>query len=249
MSAVTSTAVLDGIPPGNGVSVGVPTAGSGGPGAGRVLPTRAELAAVLPWPGLRRGSTVAVHGSVSLLFALLAEATADGSWAAVVGLSGISLVAAAETGVELARLAVVPDPGPDSSEVIAALLDGIDLVAVGGAAGVAEQDARRLSARARNRGSVLLPFGPWPGAEVRLDCADARWRGIGGGHGHLRERSVALRSSGRGAASRPRTCRVLLPGSGGAPGGFDEQDDTPPGNGSGPDAGSSAAPRLRSVAG
>nr|WP_228046616.1 hypothetical protein [Saccharopolyspora sp. HNM0983] len=237
------------MPPGNGVSVGVPAAGSGGPGAGRVLPTRTELAAVLPWPGLRRGSTVAVHGSVSLLFALLAEATAGGSWAAVVGLSGISLVAAAETGVELARLAVVPDPGSDPPGVIAALLDGLDLVAVGGTAGLAEQDARRLSARARNRGSVLLPFGEWPGAEVRLDCTDARWRGIGSGHGHLRERSVALRSTGRGAASRPRTCRVLLPGSGGAPGGFDEQADVGE-NSSGEPAGMPGpVPRLRPVAG
>lgn len=249
VSAVTSTAVLDGIPPGNGVSVGIPTAGSGNPGADRVLPTRTELAAVLPWPGLRRGSTVAVRGSVSVLFALLAEATADGAWAAVVGLPGVSLVAAAETGVELARLAVVPDPGPDSPEVIAALLDGLDLVAVGGTAGLPEQDARRLSARARNRGSVLLPFGSWPGAEVGLDCIDACWRGIGNGHGHLRERSVTLRSSGRGAASRPRTCRVLLPGSGGTPGGFDEQDDVAH---TGDEAGTAdrrSAPRLRSVAG
>lgn len=255
MSAVMSTAVLDGIPSGNGVSVGVPTAGSDAPGAGRVLPTRTELATVLPWPGLRRGSTVAVHSSVSLLFALLAEATADGSWAAVVGLSGISLVAAAETGVQLARLAVVPDPGPDAPEVIAALLDGLDLVAVGGPSGLAEQDARRLSARARDRGSVLLPFGAWPGAEVRLDCTDARWRGIGDGHGHLRERSVALRSSGRGAASRPRTCRVLLPGRGGAPGGFDEQDDVEqdgPGEAGAAETGPAdrrAAPRLRPVVG
>ncbi|WP_394378482.1 hypothetical protein [Saccharopolyspora spinosa] len=211
MSAMASLAAL-GTSTADGVSVGVLTVEAGGvPGAGRVLPTRTELAAVLPWPGLRRGSTVAVHGSVSLLFALLSKATANGSWAAVVGLSGISLVAAAEAGVELARLAVVPRPGGDPVGVIAALLDGVDLVAVGGTRQVADSDARRLSARARNRGSVLLPFGPWSGAEVQLRCADASWQGLGQGHGYLRERAVTVRAGGRGAASRPRSCRLLLP--------------------------------------
>src|SRR4051794_21049587 len=76
MSAMASLTAL-GASTADGVSVGVQAVEAGGiPGAGRVLPTRTELAAVLPWPGLRRGSTVAVHGSVSLLFALLSEATA-----------------------------------------------------------------------------------------------------------------------------------------------------------------------------
>ncbi|MBF6507751.1 hypothetical protein IU422_08330 [Nocardia farcinica] len=221
-----------------GVSAGVPVVEAGGvPGAGRVLPTRTELAAVLPWPGLRRGSTVAVHGSVSLLFALLAEATANGSWAAVVGLSGISLVAAAEAGVELARLAVVPRPGGDPAGVVAALLDGVDLVAVGGTRNIADSDARRLSARARNRGSVLLPFGPWAGAEVQLRCADASWHGLGQGHGYLRERAVTVHAGGRGAASRPRSCRLLLPARDGAVG-------VPAG-----EPAEIARPRLRSVVG
>ncbi|QUH05047.1 hypothetical protein HUO13_33530 [Saccharopolyspora erythraea] len=215
--SVASLTALDGVTTADGVSVATPAVdGGGGPVAGRVLPTRAELAAVLPWPGLRRGSTVAVHGSVSLLFALLAEATEQGSWAAVVGLPGLGLVAAAEAGVEIARLALVPQPGDDPVGVIAALLDGVDLVVVGGPHRLLEPDARRLSTRARNRGAVLVPFGEWPGAEVRLQCVRGRWLGLGNGHGHLREREVTVQSSGRGAASRPRSCRLLLPGEGGA---------------------------------
>ena len=210
MSAMASSAL--GMSTVDGVSVGVPEVEAGGvPGAGRVLPTRAELTTVLPWPGLRRGSTVAVHGSVSLLFALLSEATSNGSWGAAVGLPGMNLVAAAEAGVELERLAVVPRPGADPAGVIAALLDGVDLVAVGGTGQVSDADARKLSARARNRGSVLLPFGRWPGAEVQLRCTGATWSGLGQGHGHLRERSVTVHARGRGAASRPRTCGLLLP--------------------------------------
>ncbi|MCX2731406.1 hypothetical protein OOZ19_14260 [Saccharopolyspora sp. NFXS83] len=216
MSASTPLVALDGVATAHGVSVASSAAEVGGdPVAGRVLPTRAEFAAVLPWPGLRRGSTVVVHESTSLLFALLSEATAAGSWAAVVGLPGLGLAAAAEAGVELSRLALVPQPGSDPVAVISALLDGVDLVVVGRPGLVTEADARRLSTRARHRGAVLLPFGSWPGAEVRLRCTQARWHGLGQGHGHLREREITVGASGRGAASRPRSCRLLLPGRGG----------------------------------
>src|ERR1700753_935471 len=51
--------------------------GAGGGPVGRVLPGRAELAQLLPYRGLRRGSTVVVRGSTTVLLALLAEATAD----------------------------------------------------------------------------------------------------------------------------------------------------------------------------
>ncbi|WP_367269005.1 hypothetical protein [Saccharopolyspora sp.] len=217
MSASTPLVALDGVTTANGVSVdSAATEVNGGPVAGRELPVRAELATVLPWPGLRRGSTVAVQDSTALLLALLSEATSAGSWAAVVGLPGLGLSAAAEMGVDLDRLALVPQPGGDPVSVIAALLDGVDLVVVGRPGLPADADARRLSARARHRGAVLLPFGPWPGAEVRLDCTQARWRGLGQGHGHLREREITVRAGGRGAASRPRSCRLLLPGRNGS---------------------------------
>lgn len=176
----------------------------------RMLPVREDIAAVLPWQGLRRGSTVAVHGSGSLLLALLAAATANGSWAAVVGMPSLGLLAAQETGVAVERLALVPWPGDALATVTAALLDGMDLVALAGALGAAE--ARKLSARARHRRSVLLSFGPWPGADLELSCTSARWRGIGEGHGYLRAREVILRVGGRGAAARPRTTTLLLPG-------------------------------------
>lgn len=218
MSASVSQAAWDAVTTGGGVPVaGVAAGPVAGPVAGRVLPMRTELATVLPWPGLRRGSTVAVRGSVSLLLALLSDATSGGSWAAVVGLPGLGVLAAAEIGVEIGRLALVPRPGADPAGVIAALLDGVDLVAVGESVRLRDRDARRLSARARHRGSVLLPMGTWPGAEVRLRCGQARWHGLGEGHGLLREREVTITADGRGAASRPRSCRLLLPGRTGAP--------------------------------
>jgi hypothetical protein len=94
---------------------------------------------------------------------------------------------------------------------VAALVDGMDVVVVGGTARLSAADGRRLAARARQRGAVLMPYGPWHGADLELSCTDGRWRGLGTGHGHLRSREVTVHARGRGAASRPRTTRVLLP--------------------------------------
>jgi hypothetical protein len=178
---------------------------------GEVLPVLPELTDLFPAAGLRRGSTVAVHGSTSLLLALLAEATAGGSWAGVVGVPTLGLVAAAELGIEVSRLALVPRPGVECAAVTAALLDGMDLVAVGPGL-VKPQVARRLSARARHRGAVLLSFGYWPGAELELQCEPGQWAGPEGGYGHLRNREAVVRTRGRGSAARPMLAELLLPG-------------------------------------
>jgi hypothetical protein len=187
---------------------------------GRVLPVARPLARLLPAGGLRRGSTVAIPSgtaSTSLLLALLAEASAGGAWAGVVGRPGLGLVAAAEAGVRLERLALVPDPGADLLAVATALLDGMDVVAVAGAerAGVRAADRQRLAARARQRGAVLVALGPWAGADVELSCSDAQWHGVGPGAGRLRARQVRVQMRGRGVAPGGRWARVLLPAQGG----------------------------------
>lgn len=200
------------------------------PGAdGRVLPVVPPLAGLLPGGGLRRGSTVAVAagvGSTSLLLALLTQASAAGAWAAVVGRPELGLVAAAEAGVALERVALVPHPGADLVAVTAALLDGLDVVAVAcpperGTA-LRAADRQRLAARARQRGAVLLPLGSWPGADLELGCARGEWRGaVGGagaaGGGRLRARRVEVWLRGRGVAPAGRRTRLLLPGEAGLP--------------------------------
>jgi hypothetical protein len=189
---------------------------------GQVLPVHAGLADLLPHRGLRRGSTVVVRGSTTVLLALLAEATAEGSWAAVVGMPDLGLLAAAELGVAISRLALVPRPGAEFGAVVSALLDGLDLVAVAATGSLTTKDdntktrslttvARRLSARARHRESVLVAFGSWPGADLELNCTESSWSGLGDGHGHLVERELTVTVQGRGAAARPASARVLLP--------------------------------------
>ena len=171
------------------------------PGASaRLLPVPPTLAGVLPAGALDRGSTVVVHGSTSLALELLAEASRAGSWVALVGLPGVGVLAAAQLGLDLDRVVLVPAPGPDGPTVVAALLDGVDVVVVGDVA-LGDGDRRRLSARARERGAVLLSTAAWPGAHLVL-TAEVTWEGLGRGHGRLRSRRLTVRCAGRGAAAR-----------------------------------------------
>ena len=176
------------------------------------LPVAAPLEPVVGG-GLRRGSTVTVHGSTSLVLALLARATTEGSWAAVVGMPSLGAVAAEELGVDLARLALVPRPGGQWSTVTAALVDAFDIVVVAPPDRVRPADARRLTAKVRERRSVLVPVGRWPEpADIRLALAAATWEGLGDGHGRLRARRVEVVAQGRGAAARERRVELWLPG-------------------------------------
>ena len=169
------------------------------------------LAPLLP-DGLRRGSTTAVLGSTSLVLAMIAAAcTAREAWAAVVGQPSLGLLAAAQSGVALDRLAVVPRPGVDTPTVVAALLDGIDVVVVGPAAHLADSDRRRLMARARDRGSVLLSTAPWSGAGTVLTVEGGRWTGVGDGDGRLRAHELHVTRTGRGSAGQAQDLRVVLP--------------------------------------
>ena len=183
-----------------------------------VLPVLPALAGCLPDGGLRRGTTVAVSGSVALVLALLAGATQNGSWATLTGLPELGLTAAAELGVVLDRVALVPHPGGEAVAVVSALIDGFDLVVLGPAVarGLAPQVARRLAGRIRNRGTVLLTTGPGLDADLHLQVAQRRWHGTTpDGHGHLQTRDVLVTGHGRGLA-RPRPLSIQLPGIGGA---------------------------------
>ncbi|GAA4477947.1 hypothetical protein GCM10023094_21040 [Rhodococcus olei] len=177
-----------------------------------VLPVPEALAGLLPRGGLPRGSVVTVSGSGSLLVGLLASVTGSGGHAAVIGHPRLGLLAAAEMGAELGRLAVIPDPGPDPVEVAAVLLDGLDLVVLGLAgAAVSPSRARAVVARARSKGSTLVVTGGrWSGAEIRLDAAVRGYDGLGGPAGCGRVRGLRLAVGAEGRSFRRRTACVGL---------------------------------------
>jgi hypothetical protein len=190
-----------------------------GPRTAPPLPVAPELSALLPF-GLRRGSTVSVSGSVSLLLAVLGAASSSGAWCALVGFPRISAEAVREYGVDLTRLALIPTPGEGWPTAVGALLDSLDIVAARPprGRGLPPGDVRRLAARARSKDSVLIPYvsdAGWPGADVRLQARDGKWAGIGDGTGRLRARQIEVTVHGRGQAARPRTATLWLPADGG----------------------------------
>ncbi len=177
----------------------------------RALPVDGRLAGLLPSGALDRGTTLVVSGSTSLLLGLVAEASRAGCWTAVVGMPAVGVLAAAQLGLDLERLVLVPAPGPDAALVVGALLDGMDLVVIGPQAALGDADRRRLSARARERSRVLLSTASWPGASVVLTAGASQWEGLDRGHGRLRSRRLWVQREGRGAAARGRRVEVEVP--------------------------------------
>lgn len=170
-----------------------------------VRPVGPEVAHLLPDGGFVAGTTVVVSGSTTLLLALLATPSRAGAWTVFTGHPEVGLAAAAGAGCALDRVLCVPDPGPDAPAVVAALLDGMDIVVVGPRTALLDTDRRRLTARARERGTVLLVAQglAWPGAHVVLSAGPGSWEGVDHGAGHLRRRTLTVYRTGRGSAARP----------------------------------------------
>ncbi len=129
------------------------------------------LAELLP-AGLPKGTVAVLSGARSLPVGMAAAVTAAGGHVAVVGLPDFGLLAAAEMGADLSRLAVIPQPGSDPVEVAAVLMDGMDLVVLGLAGrSVPPSRSRAVVARARQRGCTLLVTGgQWQGASMRMEA-------------------------------------------------------------------------------
>lgn len=174
----------------------------------RVLPVLGALEPLFPGGGLRRGSTVSVSGSIGLALRIVAGPSKAGAWCATVGIPSLGLAAAAEAGIALDRFPMVADPGGDWATVTAALLDAFDVVLLGSPRH--NNAARRLEARARERGSVLVVAGEWSGADVRLAVARSEWEGLGDGHGHLRRHRLEVVGTGRRAAARERRVEIEI---------------------------------------
>ena len=194
----------------------------------QTLPVLPVFEQLLPGGAIRRGSVVEVQGigATSLALSLAAGPSAAGSWTAIVGMPSIGLMAAAEAGVVLNRVLVVSPPASGSwSAVVAALIGSVDVIMVSGGKQAGSGDLRRITARLRERGSVMIRVGgpKKPSrsttirADVELRVAACDWEGLGEGHGVLRHRHVKVDAGGRGASACPRSAEMLLPGPSGAP--------------------------------
>ena len=174
-------------------------------------PVSGALAGLLPDGVLRTGVVYTVGNSTSLIMAVLAAATADGGWGAVVGLPDFGAEAAIACGIDLERLVLVPSPADQWLAVTAALVDVLPVVVVHPERAVGDAEAARLGARLRQSGCTLIVAGAWPQSEAALRVTDTRWDGLGVGHGYLAGRDLNVHVTGRNGSGRRRSTLVHLP--------------------------------------
>ncbi len=133
--------------------------------------------------GVRRGSVVSVEGvpgagATSVALELVSAVTAAGEWAAWMGERTLGAEAAAEAGVALERFVVVRGVPPEHrARAVGALVEGLGVVVLDRGSAVRAAEARRLTARVRERRGLLVALGGWPeGAAVRLRAGGGPWR-------------------------------------------------------------------------
>jgi hypothetical protein len=184
-------------------------------GVERELPTSPAVSELLGG-SLRGGAAYSVRGSAALVMALMAGPSAEGAWCGVVGMPSFGAEAARGLGVDLERLVLVPNPGSDWLNVVAALVDALTVVVVRPPGEVTPGEASRLAARMRTRGAMLIAYGSWPGSEARLEIESSTWTGLGDGEGLLTARQTTVLVTGRRAGGPPRRHQLWLPGPDGA---------------------------------
>ena len=186
----------------------------------QVLPVIPPLRGFFPDGGLRRGTTVSVSadaagGATLLALALVAAASAAGSWCVAVGLPTLGGLAADQMTLDLDHLVFVPWPGGQLAETVAALLDGVDVVLLRPPPHLRSGVARRLVARLRDRRAVLVVLTSgtaWPDrSDIELRVENAHWVGVGPGDGCLRSRLATVTTSGRRASNQRQHRQLWLP--------------------------------------
>lgn len=185
------------------------------------LPLTDATRHLFPSGRLSRGKVLGISGScgaTSVALALLAGPARSGAWTGILDVESIGWAAAEEAGLPLGRTVLIRTvavrPGPDSraavdrAAVMAAMIDAFDVVVLPAALLGAAQ-LRRLRARARERGSLLVGFGSGLAeADARIEVLGTRWEGLGRGWGRLGARSVTVEVRGRGALDRPSRLEV-----------------------------------------
>jgi hypothetical protein len=195
----------------------------------RQLPVHPALARLLP-DGLQRGIAVAVTadasgGATTLALALASGVSGAGGWVAAVGMPGLGLAASDSLGVSLERLVLVDCRPVLTAQVVASLVDGFALILVG-AGMLAARDGRRLAARLREQGAVLVIVGGGlaDATTLRL-AASTRWdhaADVGPGRQVplLTRRVLTVTATGRGAYGAERHDELLMDAEVFGPGGL-----------------------------
>lgn len=142
--------------------------------ADRLRVARSALAAAENGVGLRENLNEAgggvFHGPAGggpFLRATVALVPAGG-WAAFVNMRNMGWLAGAKAGLDLSHVLHIPQVGGHGAQVVALLIDGVDVVCVGDVF-LEHSQMRRLAARARAEGTTILSTQPWPGVSRLWD--------------------------------------------------------------------------------
>lgn len=161
--------------------------------------------------GLVRGRSIVCSGdaAVALSMRVVARATQDGAWLAVVGIDHLGLSAAAEQGIALQRTVLVTPPAVvrEWAHAVATAIDGFGVLLLQVPAGITVGEARKVVARVQARRAVVVLVDParQPAVasafrpDVALHTSTVRWLGIGEGVGHVQAREVQVEVGGRRA--------------------------------------------------
>lgn len=169
------------------------------------VPTPTALRALLP--SLRIGSVHSVEPR-SLALLCLAAAMPTGGWSAIVGMPDVGVEAAADAGVAIDRLVLVPRPGRAWGDVVASFAEVMPVVLAAAPATIAPAEAARLEARLRSAGSCLIVHGAWPSPATRIRRVDIAWGGLDSGLGRIARAEAELEVTGTDRV--PRRARVAL---------------------------------------
>lgn len=195
----------------------------------RLIPVHDSLRSLFPDGGLVRGRVHACAGSgaTTVAMAMASDAIAAGAWMAVVNVDTFGADAANELGVSLERVvrvdlevgtgvpgeggtknefASADDPSRRWLEVMAAAVDGFDIVLAGVPSAWQSSDGARqaaagqrsLAARLQQRGSVVILVGSTGTVPIDVTIrASSTWEGIGQGYGIISRRRLSAQSTGR----------------------------------------------------
>ena len=146
-----------------------------------------EFAEILPMGGLLRGELVDMADSAMVVAQLIAHISGNGSFVAVVGWPSLSLAGVKESGGDLRKIIVIPNPQDQALNIVTMLAEGVDLVVYRHAGqSLTPSQARPLLAKLRAGRAAVLAVGlDMPTHVVRLAATVSGFRGIGNGSGRI----------------------------------------------------------------
>lgn len=125
-----------------------------------------------PLPGAA-GHVLEVPDRTGDLVRAVASVLPPGGWTGFVAVPDIGWDAARRAGIDLERVINVPRPGPLAADVVAILVEGADVLCLGSVE-LSPAQRRRLAARLRRDGRVVVTARPWPGISRPWAPRDAR---------------------------------------------------------------------------